>query len=1215
MYKFETVRREIEKLDGGTFQALGQHYAMLRFNLSSPVFFGMSPGTLKTVKGTPDAYYKDEKGSFVFIECGHVTAGLSQATKKIHEDIEKCLEVIDESPTSLTVSKIICCYTYPYIDPSKQAELIALDRDRVILIGADEIARDICDRFFCLAGEYLGLGYPNGNVLDFEKFVLLHREDAYAAPLDNAIVGREDESNAIFSALESGKTTVIYGKSGCGKTRLALDAAKRFCEQKNAFLSIIRPGIQRALYKELREYYGIERNYIILVDDINQLFDIGELVEFCLLNRNIHLICTVRNYALDRALESLKRLGDIVQIALEPMDKGSIELILREGYSIRNQVFLDQIIKVAKGNLRLAVLAAEKAKGGFAEITNCKDLLDLCYGNAVNQWGDNCVLACEIAALLGPHVTIDNKSLETIEGALSISHEDYLDACVELCAKEVMDMVHGYRAVSLDEQNLRDYFIYRCLVVGRKISLEDLWLLEQGQAIAAKVVNVLFGVFNDESLFDFTKKSVKSMWPKLSKEDKHSAIETFNSLIETEAFLFLRQCIRDLNSGVGDYSAIGPSWSSGNDMIASSILKSLCVLLRGSNVGVAVDLIFEHLEIDSSPIDDFCTIFYHRMKPVLEYGAVDYRIVEAVLNRFESKVKSGISDAEKALLLLFSKSVMDDELSGVHCGEGNEVSFFYGALPFSNDILNVRRRCMDCLGQVDSSMQQEVLLGYRPTYDCSNDKRLAIATYKIIDDRLDFCQAATLQKTVQVINLSFFMEHSGYESHAVDRFVNSTWQHRLLFAALRRELSIDESGSNQIDVLAAEASRDSVNQLIDLLESGMDSSIQSEWAIDEAVKILFEWLRENAPDVFKFAIHRYLQKGLAPKQIGPIIASYFFDEGNPRNGRETLLSASCVNRDMWANEYDGYCIVSKGCIPDKEAIFESLRQRRVPLHRTYIWKADELSPGFFLACVASVMESSENDALDFSFLFPYLEDKEGMGAVRRSIEKDDGLQLIERAVLNSIDNDAHRPPKATIDLLLERDPEYLRIVVSALLSFVREECWADWMADIIWSGLFSFEDIKLLVSTLREQAESANLYATRRFLGKLFGVAEDHGMLHEALSLITELEETFPDDSLIRGLYEDLSQSAKIEYAVRLGKDGASWDKIRPLASDSRSFESWSGSYMSVLNRRREVTRMVQERLNFEGIHSYDLDFMNLYQSFDEVAEQTEIRDFTDPYL
>ena len=1215
MYRFEAVRREIGRLDGGAFQALGQHYAMLRFSLSSPVFFGMCPGTLKPVKGTPDAYYKDEKGGFVFVECGHVTTGLSQAAKKIREDIEKCLEVIDKSPTPLTVSKIICCYAYPRINPSTQAELTALDQDRVILVGPDEIARDICDRFFCLANEHLGLGYPNGNVLDFEKFIQLHREDAYAAPLDNEIVGRDDESNIIFSALESGQTIVIYGRSGCGKTRLALDAARHFCEQKNASFSIIRPGIQRTLYKELREYYNAGRNCVVLVDDVNQLFDISELVDFCLLNRNVHLVCTVRNYALKRALESLKKLGSIVQIALEPMDESSIESILREGYSIRNQIFLDQIIKVAKGNLRLAVLAAKKAKGGFAEITNCKDLLDLCYGDAVDQWGDNCVLACEIAALLGPHATIDNKNLETIESALSIPHKDYLDACAELCAKEVMDMVHDYRAVSLDEQNLRDYFIYRCLVVDRKLSFEDLWLLERGQIITAKAVNVLFRVFNDESLFDFTQKSVRSMWPKLSDRDKHLIIKTFNSLIETEALLFLRQRIQDLVPGAGDYSTVGPFWSASGDVISSNVLKSLCVLLSGSNVRVAVDLIFEHLAIDSSPVDDFCTLFYYRMKPVLKYGAVDYRIVETVLDRFESKVQSGISDAEKALLLLFSRSVMDDELSGVRYGEGNEVSFFHGALPFSEDVLNVRRRCMDCLGQVDSSIQQEVLLGYKPACVHSNDERLAIATYKIIDDRLDLRQATVLRKKVQAINLGRSMEHLGYRSHAIDHFVNSTWQHRFLSAALRRKLSINESGSDRINNLAAEASQDSINQLIDLLESGLSSNTKNEWAIDEAVKILLEWLRENAPDIFEGAVHHYLQKGLAPKQIGFTIASCFFDEGNPRNGRETLLSVSCANRDMWANEYDGYCIVLKDCIPDEEAIFESLKQRRAPLDPVYIWKADELSPGFFLTCVVSAMESSENNALNLSPLFPYSEDEEGMGAVRRSIEKNDGLQLIERAVLSSIDNDIHHPPKATIGLLLERDPEYLRVIVPALLKSVKKEYWADWIVDIIWSGLFSLEDIKTLVNMLRNQTGSANWYVTRSFLGELFGGAEDHGVLHEALSLIIELKKNFPNDSLIDGLRDKLSRSAKVELAVRLGRDEASWDQIRPLASDSRSYESWSGSYMSVLNRRREVARMIQEHLNTEGIRNYDLDFMDLYQSFDEVAEQTEIKDFIDPYL
>lgn len=1213
MYRFETVRDEIGKLDGGVFQALGQHYSMLRFNLSSPVFFGMSPGTLKPVKGIPDAFYEDEKGSFVFVECGHVTAGLSQAVKKIREDIEKCLERIDNSSTPIVVSKIICCYAYPRIDPSKQAELMALDQDRVILVGPDEIARDICDRFFLLANEYLGLSYPNGNVLDPEKFIRLHREDASAAPLDNDIVGRDSESDAIFNALESGRTVVVHGRSGCGKTRLALDAASRFCNQNNATFSVIRPGIQRTLYEELREYYSAKRNYVVLVDDVNQLFDIDELVEFCLLNRNVHLVCTVRNYALERALDSLKKLGNIFQLALEPIDRESIELILREGYLIKNQFFLNQIIKISRGNLRLAVLAAGKAKGGFAEIANCRDLLDLCYGDVIAQWSDVCVSACEIAALLGPHTTVDNKNLESLESKLSISHKDYLDACIELCTKEIMDMVHDYGAVCLDEQNLRDYFIYRCLVIDRKLTLGDLWFLEKGQSIAAKAVNVLFGVFSDESLFDFTKKAIRSMWPKLDERDRHLAIETFNSLIETEALLFLRRCIQDLAQGNGDYSMVGPLWSSSGDSIGSDILKSLCALLHGSNVRVVVDLIFEHLSIDSSPVDDFCVIFYHYMNPILEYGAINYRIVEAVLDKFESRVRLGVSDSEKALLTLFSKSIMEDEINDVRIEEENEVSFFHGVLPFSEDILNVRRRCLNCLGQVDSSIQQEVSLGYRPVFDRSDDKRLAVATYKIIDNLLDLRRVSGIQKTLQVISLGYFMECLGYRSDAIDRFANSTWQHRFLSAALLRELSIDESDGDCIDALAAEATCESVNQLVDLLGSGLYSRVQGGWAIDEAVKILFEWLKNNTPVVFEGAVYHYLQKGLPPGQIGSIVASYFFEDDDPRLGRDALLSASCANRDMWANEYDGYCITSKGCIPDERAIIKSVELERIQLPPAYIWEADRLSPGFFLAYVKSVVEHSENGGLR---LLPFSEDcDEGMDAVRRSIETHDGLRLIERAALCSIDCDIHHPPKATISLLLERDPDFLRMVVPALLSIFRNDYWADWIIDTIWSGRFSCEDIKSLVNILHEQAEGINWYVVRRFLGKLFSGAEDHGMLDDALSLLIELDRTYPDDSLINGLGEELSQSAKVEFAVRLGRSDASWDRIRPLASDSKSFESWSGSYMSVLNRRREVARIVHERFKSEGIRNYDLDFMELYQSFDKEAERIEIEDFIDPFI
>lgn len=1196
MYKFETVRAEIRKLDGGAFQALGQQYARLKFNLKKPVFLGTSPGTLKTVKGTPDAYFEDNKGNFVFVECGSITTEASKAVKKIREDIQKCLHVINKSQPKLAVSKIICCYAYSHLTPQQVADLKNLDQDRVMLIGPDEIAEDICNQFFSLAEQYLNLPYPNQSILDSEKFIQLHRNNAYATPLDNKFIGRDAEFNEILQALQSEQTVVVYGKSGCGKTRLALEVATHFCHKKEIPFSIIKSTKNTSLQQELQNYYTSGSKYIILVDDIDQLFDITELIEFCLLNKNVHLICTVRNYALPETLKSLEQLGHIAQIHLEPIHRDSIKSILREQYLIDNQIFLNQITKVSKGNLRLAILAAEKAKGDFYNIANCKDLLELCYENMFKQWPREHVLACEIAALLGTHPIEKNENLKTLEDLLSFSHEDYRDACIKLCENGTLDMPQEYRSISLDEQNLRDYFIYRCLVMDRKLSFENLWFLKDGQSITQKALNTLFEVFNDENLFDFTKNSIESLWPKLSDSDKYSAIAIFKSFIEVDALTFLRNRIQNLPSNTGDYSSVGISYSNNTDVINSNILKSLFVLLDGDHIEITIDLIFEHLSIDSSPVEDFCRLFYCRLKPILKHEGLSYLIVEKVLDKFESKVKSAISDSERALLLLFSKSIMDDNLKFVQRTEINEINILFGTHPFSEYFLNLRRRCLDCLGKVDLSMQQEILLSYAPSYGNTDDKSLANETYKIIYEYLDLHQDITLQDKIQVINLERSMKRSGHNFCGINDFVNSSWQNRFISAAI--SIENNESDYNHFGKLIAEASEEHINQLIDTTESYPDLSEENKCLMNAAIKLLFDYLRKSSPSIFRSAIYRYLQKGLSPDLAGNIIVDYFFDEADICKGRNALLCEVINNHDLWAFEYDLHCILNKDRIPDGELFLESFKRTQIPLHPKCIWKADKISPGLFLTFVSVVMLSSQKNTLNYSKVFPTFEIEEGIEAVKRSIEKSDGLQMVEEVILRSVKHSDYFAPKATLRLLLQKDPEYLRKIVPALLTSSAE---VDWIIDIIWSDLFSIKDIKILLNILCGQLSPRTI----SFFGKLISHTENYNKHDEALLLVTKLRENLTDPWYTEGFYGALPLNIKIEFALKLAAEDAPWDQILPLASGSQLMESWVGSYVSVLEDKREAAKTMRKHFNDKGISKYDLDFIILDKEFDRRINDT----------
>ena len=69
---------------------------------------GSQAGTNKTTPGTPDTYFPDNNGKYIFVE---YTVQQDSIFNKLSDDIDKCL---DEEKTHIrisSISEIICCFT------------------------------------------------------------------------------------------------------------------------------------------------------------------------------------------------------------------------------------------------------------------------------------------------------------------------------------------------------------------------------------------------------------------------------------------------------------------------------------------------------------------------------------------------------------------------------------------------------------------------------------------------------------------------------------------------------------------------------------------------------------------------------------------------------------------------------------------------------------------------------------------------------------------------------------------------------------------------------------------------------------------------------------------------------------------------------------------------------------------------------------------------
>ena len=109
------IENKIKMMEQGAFQRLCDEI-LIREGYRGYVALGSQSGTNKTTKGTPDTYFKDKDGKYVFVE---YTTMQNPGARKIEEDITKCLDVSKTNITYKNISEIIYFHTSSNISPSK----------------------------------------------------------------------------------------------------------------------------------------------------------------------------------------------------------------------------------------------------------------------------------------------------------------------------------------------------------------------------------------------------------------------------------------------------------------------------------------------------------------------------------------------------------------------------------------------------------------------------------------------------------------------------------------------------------------------------------------------------------------------------------------------------------------------------------------------------------------------------------------------------------------------------------------------------------------------------------------------------------------------------------------------------------------------------------------------------------------------------------------